>query len=582
MRKIIFILGLCLMFSWPVVAGEKPILPTANFTANFCNFPQAWSVSKGKNVRIAVAYEKTAKSYDWVKLTARPAPEAEIKKVPLAGFLGLSPEIAKYQVFLLLQEIGKETFSAALKAVGFFTGKGVTVILPAYFGPMKADYDYGEWRTFIKKASEAGAVIVGVHSRFYQLGNLSFWKEIPVDIFVLHLGFEGDNYFKPGAMVDTNIQWGAYKVAGAAALLKGSAPRLSPVNIKKMFRDRGRKLTWAHVREEGGWERVFAYLNKKSLYNYLRKNEKFKPQVINLFEGRTLDAGLLLGLPPMKDGEWALKTLNVSAAQRWATGKGVTVAILDHLFDKENPALKGRIVTPGSVVPGKPVFSTAGHGTWMARDLVRVAPGVKIMPVMIVGKDRRDYAGLYIKGIEYAVENGADIISLSHRAVPKENQAALDNAVEKASAKGVTFVYIHYYGDREDVVRSGPIEFAGGDEGKKYSYVVGTNFIDESSFPFTWGLSQTAPLVSGVIALVKEINPGLKPLEIKKILLKSNNLSPDGFPLLDALKAVKNAKKMKISWKNFLLIPSKSVQKKQVYGGSSRGVDAAHFMIKED
>lgn len=519
--------------------SEKPILPTAGFSTNFCNFPQAWSVSGGKDVSIGIVYDKTEESYDWVNLVARLAPEAEVKKAEISGFLDLSTEITKYNVFLLLKELQESQFPQALRAIKFFTGKNVTVILPAYFGPMKADYDYRSWRGFIKEASDAGAVIVGVHGSFYQLGNLTFWKELPVDTFALHSGIQGDEYFKPDALLDRNIDDVAYKVAAAAALLKSKEPGLSPAKIKQRFREKGRTVIWSHNRFESGWVRVEPYMSKESYENYLRENETQKMEVVEVLEGRVFDAGLLLGLPPMKDGEWCYKTLNVSAAQQLATGKGVTVAILDHYFTKEHPALKNRVVKPGSVVEGAPVFTVDSHGTWMARDLVRVAPDVKIMPVRIRGKSKIHYADLYIKGIEYAVENGADIISLSHQPVPKDKQGALDNAIEKASQKGVTFVYIHYYSDRDDVVRPGPIEFARGDKGD-YVYVVGTNFIDESSFPYTWGLSETAPIVSGVIAMMKEINPKLTPREIKKILLKSTNQTPDGYPLLDALKAVKN------------------------------------------
>ncbi len=543
MKVFVLVLILCIVSSWAIPDSEKPILPTANFSTNFCNFPRAWGLTRGKNVNVGIAYDKTEKSYDWVKAVARLAPEANVKKIEISGFLDLSTEITKYNVFLILKELQENQFQQTLKAVKFYTGKNAAIILPAYFGPMKADYDYRQWRRFIKEASTAGAIIVGAHSTFYQLGNLTYWKTLPVDVFALHSGIQGDKYFKPGALLDRNIDDVAYKVAAAVALLKSKEPGLSPAKIKQRFHDKGRKVIWAHVQGKGNQGRVWAYMSKESLEKDVKGNDNYKPKVVDLMEGRCFDAGLLLGLPPMKSGEWSYKTLNVSAAQQLATGKGVTVAILDHMFVKEDPALKGRTVKPGSVVEGEPVFTAKpGHGIWMARDLIRVAPDVKIMPVRTCCRD--EYTGLYIKGIEYAVENGADIISLSHRAVPKNKQEELDMAIEKASQKGVTFVYIHYYSDRDDVVRPGPIEFARGDKGE-YVYVVGTNFIDESSFPFTWGLSGTAPIVSGVIAMMKEINPELTPREIKKILLKSNNKTPDGYPLLDAFKAVKNTKNHK-------------------------------------
>ena len=34
---------------------EEIVIPTADFSLNFCNFPQAWTISRGKDVSIAIA-----------------------------------------------------------------------------------------------------------------------------------------------------------------------------------------------------------------------------------------------------------------------------------------------------------------------------------------------------------------------------------------------------------------------------------------------------------------------------------------------------------------------------------------------
>ena len=239
-------------------------------------------------------------------------------------------------------------------------------------------------------------------------------------------------------------------------------------------------------------------------------------------------------------GGWCFKTLHIEEANRIATGKNVTVAILDHGFDKYNPDLNKRVVAPHSCIEGIPALSDiSDHGTEMAMDLIRVAPDVKIMPVVIYGDGNYGNADIYIKGIKYGVENGADIISLSHRAIDKKDQEELDEAIQNAADKGVTFVYINYQGEKDEVIVPCPVEF------KKYSirtdniYIIGTNFYNEQS-PISWGVSHTAPIVSGVIALMKELKPELKPLEIKHILLESIRQSHDGIPILDAEKAVVN------------------------------------------
>jgi len=266
------------------------------------------------------------------------------------------------------------------------------------------------------------------------------------------------------------------------------------------------------------------------------------PEVVERFAASTLDAGLLLGLPPMAGGEWSRAVLRAAEARRKATGKGITVAILDHLFDEKDAAAASKWIKPGSVIEGQPVFDAheSGHGTWMAHDLLAVAPDVRIMPVRIYGHGHEGAAEDYARGIDYAVANGARVVSLSHRPVDPEKQAVLDEAVDRATRAGVTFVYIHYLGDRPAVVVPGPVEFAAYDEGRAMVYVIGTNFIDDESFPYTWGLSPTAPMVAGVVAMMLEVNPTLTPARINEILLSSGRGIGSGRKLLDAAMAVKN------------------------------------------
>ena len=232
--------------------------------------------------------------------------------------------------------------------------------------------------------------------------------------------------------------------------------------------------------------------------------------------------------------------LNIQPAHQLATGKNIIVALLDHLFDKDHHVFIDRMILPGCVIDECPVFSTEGHGTWIAQSLVKIAPDVKIMPVRIYGKNLHANSDLYIKGIHYAIENGASIICSSHRPTIKKKQLDLDRAIARASKKGICFVDVHYKGDREDVIVPGLVEFAPLDKGKKLVYVSGANPTEKNIFSTSWGLSYASPLVSGLIALMKEIKPQLSPLTTKKILLKSFTPTSQGYPLLDALKTLHN------------------------------------------
>jgi len=554
-KKIIVSAYCCLFFSIVCFGNNRFIEPSNDFSINFCNFPHAWSVTKGKDVNIGIVYANAGKASNWISKVLSLAPESEVKKIKKAEFISSKNEIFSNQVLLLLEAFREDEYQQALTSIRKSTERGTVVLLPAYFGPIKKSVNYNAWHKFVKEASQKGAIIVGIHGGTYQLGDLSFWKVLPVDIYALNPRINGDRYFKPDAMIDIDIEGSAYLAAGTAALLKSKFPEMSPEQIKRTFREKGRKVYRIHVdiEWEGNKERIDypAKLSKESIKEYQidlkwykKEHPEFNPKIEEIvdFEFNCLDASLILGLEPMNDGQWAYQVLNVTEAQKIATGKGVIVAILDHMFDKEDESFQDRLVRPTSVLQDAPIFdpkTRAGHGTWMARLLIKVAPDVKIMPVRICGNGIYGDAELYIKGIEYAIENGADIVSLSHQAIPREKQQDLDRAIKKATEKGVTFVYIHYQGKRKDVIVTSPIEFANRYNKNNKIFVIGTNFINESSFPYTWGISQTAPMVAGVIAMLKELNPELTPFEIKKILFESYNTISSGYPILDALKAVK-------------------------------------------
>ena len=530
-------------------ACTKRIEPAPDFSINFCNFPHAWIESKGKNISVGIILSEKEDKEDWVKKVSSLASEADVVRIEREAFLAGDSSVFEHQVILLARSIEETDHDKAINSIKTCRERDIVFILPGYFGPMEQEKDYSRWQEFVKKASESGAVIVGAYGMMYQLGNLSFWKKIPVDIFALHDGVGGDSLWGTESLIERNLERPSYLVAGAAALLRSKHPGLSCEEIRDIFRERGKKIIWMVAdikwRNDEDWLRAWPVLNREILRQKEKQLQENNHKIVEIFEGNCLDAAMIMGLEPMVDGDWSRKALNLSKARKTATGKGVIVAILDHMFEPEDWSLKDRVIKPGSVLEGAPVFDPEtglGHGTWMAQELVRVAPDVKIMPVRFCGRGRYGKADLYIKGIEYAAENGADIISISHQPLPPDRQADFDRAIEEAAKKGVTLVYIHYQGKRKDVVVTKPIEFAPYYKSSEYVYVIGTNFVDESKFPMTWGVSATAPMVSGVIAMMKELNPKLTPQQIREILLKSGRELESGGKVLDAVKALQNSK----------------------------------------
>ncbi|MFF7352311.1 S8 family serine peptidase [Streptomyces filipinensis] len=155
---------------------------------------------------------------------------------------------------------------------------------------------------------------------------------------------------------------------------------------------------------------------------------------------------------------WEGRALGLSAAQRQSQGRGVTVAVLDSGVAADHPALKGRVTTgpdyrQDGLRPGNPDWGR--HGTSMASDVLKVAPGARILSVRVTSDkddehiDEKDLEELRkrgrspaAQGIRYAADHGADVISMSFGSA--DGFSTYDDeeteAVAYAVRKGVTLL----------------------------------------------------------------------------------------------------------------------------------------------
>lgn len=126
-----------------------------------------------------------------------------------------------------------------------------------------------------------------------------------------------------------------------------------------------------------------------------------------------------------------------------STGKGVAVAIVDTGIDNAHPALH---VARAIDFTGEGSLDLNGHGTHVAgivasRDAKYhgVAPDVSLWNVKVLHADGSGTSSEVIKGIQWAVDNGARIISLSLGAsvVPCDGTDALSQAVDTAVSRGI-------------------------------------------------------------------------------------------------------------------------------------------------
>ncbi|MEM9274478.1 MAG: S8 family serine peptidase [Cyanobacteria bacterium P01_F01_bin.143] len=118
---------------------------------------------------------------------------------------------------------------------------------------------------------------------------------------------------------------------------------------------------------------------------------------------------------------WGLKATDVISSG--FTGRRIKVAVLDTGMDLAHPDFSGRAITSASFVPGETVDDLNGHGTHCigtacgGTDQNGRRYGVASEATIFAGKVLPNFTGgptsNIIEGIEWAIDNGCEIISLS-------------------------------------------------------------------------------------------------------------------------------------------------------------------------
>lgn len=251
------------------------------------------------------------------------------------------------------------------------------------------------------------------------------------------------------------------------------------------------------------------------------------------------------GKPKMGGEPWAQQMLNVKAAHRLATGRGVVVAVVDSGVDFRNPQLKGQAAGAVDLTRTGPADCTA-HGTGVAGVIaakqmaevpfVGVAPGARILSVKVAADERNNSDLLLAQGITRAVRQKARVINVS--AQTAADSKPLRQAVEYALKNDVVVVAAAgnvdpkntgtavpaYPAQYPGVLSVGAVDSTGkvtafSDAATRVSVVapgVGvTSTWPGSGWSFEYeGTSFAAPFVAGAAALVRSAYPKMKAAEV--------------------------------------------------------------------
>ena len=255
----------------------------------------------------------------------------------------------------------------------------------------------------------------------------------------------------------------------------------------------------------------------------------------------------------------------VDKAWKYSKGDNVKIAILDWLFDMSPEAAK-KYVDPISLVPGQPLGELKPwHGAWMAEIVNNIAPKAKIIPIRARPKSKksdnnspvdRPYEKYIIEGIKYAADHDAAAVTSSMG--PLRQTPELTDAINYAKKKGTVFIDVHpEYKD----FKNGKVVFC--DSTELNPLIIHPGIVSVPAHPYTkkaemwrdfytwpydidpvfrdgWGFSNGPPIVAGIVALMKSVNPKLSVEEIKNILIKTSE-PENGFNVIDAEAAVKRA-----------------------------------------
>jgi len=235
-----------------------------------------------------------------------------------------------------------------------------------------------------------------------------------------------------------------------------------------------------------------------------------------------------------------------------ATGRGVTVCIIDSGIEAEHPAVGGRVRERVAVEleDGDPVVvedeagDLFGHGTACGGLIVDLAPEVELVSVRVLGADLKGRGAAFLGGLEWAIERGVDVINLSLSSKSEALFADFHEVVDRAYFAGVTLVSAanNSPGASYPSLFSSVISVAAHEQPDPWCWYYnprppvefGARGVD---VPIAWrdgastvatGNSFAAPHLTALAALLRSKHHGLTPFEVKAVLAATADLAAPG------------------------------------------------------